>query len=361
MDRDFVPSQIDPCLYLKDGMAVLTYVDDCIIVGKSTKAIDALIHSLQNGQEGFNLTDEGNIDKFLGVEITNRANGEFEMSQPHLISRIVAFLGLEVLGEKVKHRDRVPASSVILDKDLEGKPRKKSWKYRTAVGMLSYLQANTRPDIAMATHQTARFTIAPKLSHEQAVDRIGKYLRCTPDRGIIYSPDPSAGLECYVDADHAGGWNSCTASDASNLFSRTGYIIKYANCPVYWKSKLQTEIALSTCEAEYLALSAALREVLPLITMMNELKCSFPELHVPKPGFHCKVWEDNQSCIAMATSKKFSPRTKHIALKYHHFRSHVGRSITINYVDTLKQQADILTKPVRDDLFYKLRFMIMGW
>ena len=58
MDRDFVPSQIDPCLYLKDGMAVLTYVDDCIIVGKSTKAIDALIHSLQNGQEGFNLTDE---------------------------------------------------------------------------------------------------------------------------------------------------------------------------------------------------------------------------------------------------------------------------------------------------------------
>ena len=129
MDRDFVPSQIDPCLYLKDGMAVLTYVDDCIIVGKSTKAIDALIHSLQNGQEGFNLTDEGNIDKFLSVEITNRANGEFEMSQPHLISRIVAFLGLEVLGEKVKHRDRVPASSVILDKDLEGKPRKKSWKY----------------------------------------------------------------------------------------------------------------------------------------------------------------------------------------------------------------------------------------
>ena len=181
MDRDFVPSQIDPCLYLKDGMAMLTYVDDCIIVGKSTKTIGALIHSLQNGQEGFNLTDEGNIDKFLGVEITNRANGEFEMSQPHLISRIVAFLGLEVLGEKVKHRDRVPASSVILDKDLDGKPRKKSWKYRTAVGMLSYLQANTRPDIAMATHQTARFTIAPKLSHEQAVDRIGKYLRCTLD------------------------------------------------------------------------------------------------------------------------------------------------------------------------------------
>ena len=157
-------------------MAVLTYVDDCIIVGTSTKAIDALIHSLRHGQEGFNLTDEGSIDKFLGVEITDRPNGEFEMSQPHLISRIVTFLGLDVLGDQVQHRDRVPAISTILNKDLDGKPRKKSWKYRTAVGMLSYLQANTRPDISMATHQTARFTIDPRLSHEQAVTRIGKYL-----------------------------------------------------------------------------------------------------------------------------------------------------------------------------------------
>ena len=129
MDRDFVPSNIDPCLYLKDGMAVLTYVDDCIIVGKSTKAIDALIHSLRHGQEGFNLTDEGSIDKFLGVEITDRPNGEFEMSQPHLISRIVTFLGLDVLGDQVQHRNRVPAISTILNKDLDGKPRKKSWKY----------------------------------------------------------------------------------------------------------------------------------------------------------------------------------------------------------------------------------------
>ena len=120
MDRDFVPSQIDPCLYLKDGMAVLTYVDDCIIVGKSTKAIDALIHSLQNGQEGFNLTDKGNIDKFLGVEITNRANGEFEMSQPHLISRIVAFLGLKALG--------VSRSNIVIESQHHLSSLTRIWK-----------------------------------------------------------------------------------------------------------------------------------------------------------------------------------------------------------------------------------------
>ena len=97
------------------------------------------------------------------------------------------------------------------------------------------------------------------------------------------------------------------------------------------------------------------------MTMMEELKNIFPQLYVDKPGFYCKVWEDNQACLAMATSKKFSPRTKHIALKYHHFRSFVNRKIVINYVDTLRQQADIFTKPVCDDLFPKLRFMLMGW
>ncbi|EJK48402.1 hypothetical protein THAOC_32800, partial [Thalassiosira oceanica] len=114
--------------------------------------------------------------------------------------------------------------------------------------------------------------------------------------------------------------------------------------------------------AEYIALSTALREVIPLMTMMEEVKEAFPQTYVDRPGFFCKVWEDNQACLAMATNKKFTPRTKHIALKYHHFRSFVdGGRIRINYVDTLKQQADIFTKPVKDDLFPKLRFMLMGW
>jgi len=364
IDRNFTPSVTDPCLYLRKGMAVLTYVDDCIIVGTSKSEINDFVKSLANGSENFKLTDEGSIDKFLGIEITDRPDGSFEMSQPFLISRIVEELGIGLVGEEMQSRDRTPASSIILDKDLDGKPRKheRDWKYRTVVGMMQYLQANTRPDTSMATHQTARFSIDPKLSHEKAVIRIGKYLRGTAERGIIFTPDKTMGLECYVDADFAGGWNQLNPTEADTLFSRTGFVIKYANCPIYWKSKLQTELALSTAEAEYIALSMALREVIPLMTMMEELKDSFPQLFLDKPGFFCKVWEDNQACLAMATSHRFSPRTKHIALKYHHFRSFVERKrIRINYVDTLRQQADIFTKPVRDDLFPKLRFMLMGW
>ena len=135
----------------------------------------------------------------------------------------------------------------------------------------------------------------------------------------------------------------------------------YANCPIYWRSSLQTEIALSTAEAEYIALSSALREVLPLMTMMEEIQTVFPIL-ISTPDFVCKVHEDNQSCINMATGTKFSPRTKHIALKYHHFRSHVksGR-VVIQYRPTDEQLADLLTKPLPEEAFYTLRYMLCGW
>ena len=164
-----------------------------------------------------------------------------------------------------------------------------------------------------------------------------------------------------MDANFAGGWDQTDQHDASNLMSRSGFIIKYADCPINLSSKLQTEIALSMAEAEYIALSSSFHEVIPLMTVMDELNEVFPLL-METPQFYCKVWEDNQSCIAMATSQKFTLRTKHIALKYHHFKGYVkSEQIQINYIHTERQQVDILTKPVRTDLFPKLCYMLMGW
>ena len=76
---------------------------------------------------------------------------------------------------------------------------------------------------------------------------------------MAYTPDPTKGIEVYVDADFVGGWDPGDAMNADNVYSRNGYVIWYAGCPIYWQSKLQTEIALSTAEAEYIALSQALR------------------------------------------------------------------------------------------------------
>jgi hypothetical protein len=84
MDRDFKPSQIDSCLYYKKGMIVLTYVDDCIIVGNKMKEIDEFVTSMQNGPENFVLTDEGDIDKFLGIEIEHLDDKRFELKLPIL-------------------------------------------------------------------------------------------------------------------------------------------------------------------------------------------------------------------------------------------------------------------------------------
>ena len=99
------------------------------------------------------------------------------------------------------------------------------------------------------------------------------------------------------------------------------------------------------------------------MTLMEEINEITP-LHINKPEFYCKVWEEKQSCISMENSQKLSLRTKHIALKHHHFRSFAEDEnpiIPINYVQTESQQADIFTKPVRPDLFVKLRFMLMVW
>jgi hypothetical protein len=168
------------------------------------------------------------------------------------------------------------------------------------------------------------------------------------------------GIECYVDADFAGGWNITTSTDADNVMSRTGFVIAYANCPIYWASCLQTETALSTVKAEYIVTSSALCKVIPLMTLMKELYTIFP-VHINKPNFLCKVHEDNQSTIKKAKSDKFTLQTKHIALKYYHFCSHIKNGhIEISYCLTEEKKDNLLTKPLADAAFFRLRHMLIG-
>eukprot|EP00956_Cyclotella_meneghiniana_P007593 scaffold10232_cov46-Cyclotella_meneghiniana.AAC.3 len=346
--REFKASEIDPCIFLKPGIIVLVYVDDCIIVSDNKLKIQHFVHSLKTGPEQFVLTEEGTLDKFLGINIQPAGPGKDGVQ-------------LDLNAKETP----TPVGKPLLHKDSNGKSRKHSWNYRTAVGMSGYLQGSTRPEISMASHQCARFVHDPKRSHERAMIRLVRYLKSTKERGmergIIYELKPELGLECFVDADFAGGWTQADADNAEQVMSRTAFVIRYAGCPIGWSSKLQSEIALSTAEAEYKALSQALREVIPLMTLLQELGTVF-KLYTAKPDFMCKVWEDNQSCIAMAESTKFSPRTKHIALKYHHFKQfqESGR-IKVSYINTEDQLADILTKPLNDQAFFKLRKMLCGW
>lgn len=253
------------------------------------------------------------------------------------MDRILKLMYVEGDNEKP-----TPATKPLLTKDADGLPRKYDWNYRQAIGMLNYLAGSTRPDISMAVHQCARFCNDPKISHERTVRRIARYLLGTKDKGLRFIVQPKKGIECYVNADFAGGWNSSEPHNPNNVLSRIVFVIKFTGCPVYWLSKLQTEIALSTTEAEYIALSQTMRDVIPLMTLLAELSVLI-ELHIPKPEIHCKVFEDNQSFISVANSQKFTPRTKHISLKFHHLTSFVkSKSLSIHPIVTSEQVADML-------------------
>ena len=169
-----------------------------------------------------------------------------------MIERLLAIVGLDTKDSQVKLHD-TPAN-VILQDNAGAKPRKQNWHYRSAVGCLSYIQAIIHPDITFAVQQCARFCNNPSRYHEEAVKCIYRYLLKHKNKGLVLKPDKTRGLECYMDADFAGSWTSNSSSDRLSCHSRTGFVITYTGCPILWKSKVLTLIALSTTEAEYIAL-----------------------------------------------------------------------------------------------------------
>ena len=357
-NRGFIQSQVDKCVWFKEGIVLLQYVDDLLIVGINDETVANFKKILAEGKENFVFTDGGPLEAYLGVEVSKPNNGSFELKQSFLIEKIIKTI---IGDEEILHETNIPAAKELLHKDPDGPERKHDFNYRQAVGMLTYLQGTTRPDISMAVHQCARFSSNPKRSHERAIIKIIRYLKGTKDKGIFISPDKTKGIECFVDASFASGWRPDHPHDASNVLSRTGYLIYYAGCPIHWSSKMQSEIALSTAESEYIALSQAMRETIPFMRFMTELDIIFP-IYLPKPKLFCKIFEDNEACISMATSLKFTPRTKHLALKYHHFRSWVHKGfLEVVHVPTTEQLADTLTKPLEYQLFKKFRYQISGW
>jgi hypothetical protein len=212
-------------------------------------------------------------------------------------------------------------------------------------------------------HQCARFVSNPKREHGDAVRWIGRYLKFTHDKGTIYRPIVGTDLEVYVDASFCGDWNQIEAmTDKDTARSRHGYIIKYAGCPILWKSQLQNEIALSATESEYTGLSNSLRDAIPIMERLKEMKkYKFP-IQTSQATILCHVFEDNSGAIEMAKVFKYRPRTKHLNVRLHHFRDYVERQeITIHHISSHDQSADYLTKAVNEDTLKRHRKTVMGW
>ena len=354
----FTKSKIDECVFYKNKTIYVLYTDDSILAGPDKDEIEQIIRDIQKAN--LNITKEGDIQDFLGVNIKSDGKGRIELTQPHLINQILKDMKMEDKNIKIKHTPAM--TSKILNKDQNGKAFDKSLYYRSVIGKLNYLEKGTRSDISYITHQCARFCEDPKESHAKAIRWLVRYLKGTKDKGLVFSPNKNKGIELFVDADFAGNWDINDTDNPDTARSRHGYIIKFMGCPIIWKSQLQQEIALSSTESEYTGLSYALRDAIPVMNLVKEMHTLGFVPNYSEPNIYCQVYEDNSGALEMAKVHKYRPRTKHLNVKLHHFRDYVNRGeIKLHAISTNDQQADYLTKPVPIEVLQRLRNKVMGW
>ena len=355
----FVRSRFDECVFYRGKCMYVLYTDDSILAGPDEQELDDIIADLKG--TGLDITDEGTIADFLGVNVRQEGNS-FHLTQPKLIESILQDLSLQ---DESHTKDIPMASSVLLSRHKDSKDFDHHFNYRRVIGKLNFLEQSTRGDISYATHMLARFSTSPKVEHGKATKWLGRYLLGTKDKGIILTPDPSKGMEIYADADFAGAWDPKLAGeDIDTARSRHGYIITYAGVPLLWKSQMQGEIALSSTESEVIGLSAALRTAIPLQHVLNEMKDLGFDILPNGPTVHCKAFEDNNGALAIAKVPRMRPRTKHINVKYFHFVEYTSREnapFSFERIDTEEQPADMLTKPLALPGLVRHRKWLLGW
>jgi hypothetical protein len=252
--------------------------------------------------------------------------------------------------------------------DKDGDPPQVTYIYPSVIGMLGYL-GHTHPETGFATSQCARFTHNTRRSHEKALERIGQYLKLTQDKGLILRPticeeSGELPIDCFVNVDFAGLWGYEDHNDPSCVKSRTGYIINIANCPVIWKSKLQSCIASSSMEAEYNALSMVMHDVLPLCNLTIKISKGAGISGKTPTTFKNTVWEDSNGALKLATMEPgwTTPRSKEYGVRCHGFRSKLKpNEIEVKNIAGVDQGADFLTKALRTEAFIANRKLTCGW
>ena len=193
--------------------------------------------------------------------------------------------------------------------------------------MLLYLTMNTRPNIAFALSQVAQFTSNPKQSHASAVKMIIRYLSATSDQGIIFTPATVFKVDCYVDADFACLHGREPQDLSASGHSHTGYIMFFCSCLLIRKSQLQTETALSSFHAEYVALSSVIRRLITIQQVLQEFVHCL-HLSCTTPVIHAEVFEDINSVYLLAMNHFLSEHPKHLNVKWHFFWEYVDEGST---------------------------------
>ena len=335
----FIQTITDPCVYRATGgepVYIGVYVDDIIIAAKSNRKLAKLKTELA---QKFDIKDMGKLHHFLGMKVTQKDDGSVWIGQPAYTERLLENFGLD--------QSKVVATPVDQNAKLvkaSGDEMFDQQQYQSAVGSLLYLSVGTRPDITFAVNNVAKFSANPTTQHWTAVKRIMRYLRGTTGLGLVYTPQDNNNCVGFSDSDWGG--------DLDDRKSTSGYIFKIGGNTVTWRSKKQSTVALSTAEAEYIALASAAQEALWLKQLSTELTGK-------DPAEPTVIFEDNQSAIAMTRNPRFHGRSKHVGIKYHFVRDKVTEgAIKVKYCPTTEMIADVLTKGLPKAQFVKIREMI---
>ncbi|XP_014492682.1 uncharacterized protein LOC106755098 [Vigna radiata var. radiata] len=229
-----------------DMVIVCLYVDDLLITGSSVqKIVDFKLQMLQE----FEISDLGQLSYFLGIEFTKTDEGILMHQSRYALDMLTKFNMLHC-----NPANTPTEMGVKLEKDLEEEVVDPT-KYRRMVGSLRYL-CNTRPDISYSVGLVSRFMQNPRISHLNAIKRILRYLKGTTKYGILL-PKSGSGGDVRVTAYSYSDW----CGDKGDRKSIAGYVFFLDGAPISWSSTKEPVVALSSCEAEYIAACEATCEV----------------------------------------------------------------------------------------------------
>jgi hypothetical protein len=335
--HEFKRSKYDSCVYIKfvngSPIYLLLYVDDMLIAAKSKKEITTLKSQLSSE---FEMKDLGAAKKILGMEITrDRKSSVLFLSQQNYIQKVLHHFNMHdaksVSTPIASHFKLSALQCPSTDEDIEYMSRV---PYSSAVGSLMYAMVCSRPDLSYAMSLVSRYLADPGKEHWKAVQWIFRYLRGT-SKACLKFGKTGEGLVGYVDSDFA--------ADLDKRRSLTGYVFTVGGCAVSWKATLQSVVAQSTTEAEYIAINEACKESVWLKGLYAEL-CGDDSC--------INLFSDSQSAIYLTKDQMFHERTKHIDIKYHYVRDIVAQGkLKVCKISTHDNPADMMTKPVHVSKF----------
>ena len=331
----FVQSLADSCVYVKQNkksrVILLIWVDDIIIAATN----EVVLAEVKNGlNTQFKMKDLGQLKSFLNIQFVFHDDC-IEMHQQNYIDKLLQKFGMESCNPK-----RTPCDlSVNKLKISDSTPLDDSNLYRKIVGSLIYVMSCTRPDICYSVTMLSQFLNNPTKAHLEWAKHVVRYLKGTKNQSLKFMKSGGLNLIGYCDSDWA---------NLEDRRSVTGYCFSLNNGQfICWKTRKQSNVALSTCEAEYVALASATQEAKFLQQLFADLTTGTTEM--------VKIFVDNQSAIALAQNPVNHQRSKHIDIKYHFIRSEIQNGcIELEYISTDNNTADMFTKPLSHSRLQKL-------